>query len=201
MSRPAAGSPASPATSSGRFAWRTRAAPRSATSTGPGPTTPLYGGPEAHLTTNCWEAPEVGRPGALTFGLNATRGVYAGWGGMVPRGAGGFTVYRPEHWAFAGSDLYYGDVIGAASRVFGYEVDGLDHVVTGRPAVSRPTTAARRRAWRSSPWASPPTSRRTTAIRTMQPFVADDDARFIAETVYGERQPGEPRPGRRAATA
>lgn len=82
-----------------------------------------------HLATTAWEAPEVGRPGAATFGLNALRGVYAGWGACCPRGAGGFTLLRPDHWAFAGSDLYYGDLIGAASRVFGYEVDGLDYLL------------------------------------------------------------------------
>ena len=79
--------------------------------------------------TTAWEAPEVGRPGASTFGLNALRGVYAGWGGCVAFGAGGFPLYRPEHWAFTGTGLGYGDVLGAASRVFAYEVDGLDYTV------------------------------------------------------------------------
>jgi len=77
--------------------------------------------------SNSWEAPEVGRPGALTFGINATQGVYSRYGLCCPRASGGYTVYRPEHWAFAGSDLYYGDVFGAESTIFGYEVDGLDY--------------------------------------------------------------------------
>ncbi len=79
--------------------------------------------------TTSWEAPEVGRPGALSFGLNAIRGVYAGWGGCVAFGAGGFPLYRPEHWAFEGTNLGYGDVLGGASRVFAYEVDGLDYEI------------------------------------------------------------------------
>ncbi len=79
--------------------------------------------------TTSWEAPEVDRPGALSLGLNALHGVYAGWGGCVAFGAGGFPLYRPEHWAFTGTGLGYGDVLGAASRVFAYEVDGLDYVV------------------------------------------------------------------------
>jgi hypothetical protein len=77
------------------------------------------------LVTTAWESQALNRPGALTFGVNALRGLYAGWGGAAPRHAGGFTVYRPEHWALAGTDLYYGDVFGADSRIFGYEVDGL----------------------------------------------------------------------------
>ncbi len=79
--------------------------------------------------TTSWEAPEVGRPGALTFGLNALHGVYAGWGGCVAFGAGGFPLYRPGHWAFDGTGLGYGDVLGGDSRVFAYEVDGLDYEI------------------------------------------------------------------------
>jgi len=149
---------------------------------------PFYGGPEAHLTTNCWEAPEVGRPGALTFGLNATRGIYAGWGGMVPRGAGGFTVYRPEHWAFAGSDLYYGDVFGAASRIFGYEVDGLDHIVRdGLPFPAEGSGAPQGLEILALGLATNLEEDHGNPDHT--PFVADDDARFIAETVYGGASP------------
>ena len=76
-----------------------------------------------------WELPQIDRPGSLTFGLNAIRGVYAGWGGCVAFGSGGFPLYRPEHWAFAGTGLGYGDVLGAESRVFAYEVDGLDYII------------------------------------------------------------------------
>lgn len=77
------------------------------------------------LTSN-WEEPEVDWPGAETFGLNNGYGIYVHVGVNVPRGTGGFTVYRPEHWAFKGTDLYYGDVFGSEAKIFGYEVDGLD---------------------------------------------------------------------------
>ena len=90
----------------------------------------MQSGPR-HLVTEAWEAKEVGRPAALTFGLNALRGLYAGWSGCSPRGARGFPVYRPEHWAFKGTGLYYGDVLGALSVIFGYEVDGLDYEIRG----------------------------------------------------------------------
>ncbi len=90
-----------------------------------------------HLLTTAWEDVAVGRPGAQTFGLNGSYGIYAGWGLCVPRGSGGFTVYRPEHWAFAGSDLYYGDQLGAEAKIFGYEVDGCDY--TFRNGLPYPT--------------------------------------------------------------
>lgn len=90
---------------------------------------PLPENKDRRRLTSMWEDIEVGRPGALTFGLNGAAGMYAGWGGCVPRGSGGFTVYRPEHWAFTGTDLYYGDQLGADARVFGYEVDGCDYEI------------------------------------------------------------------------
>jgi hypothetical protein len=88
------------------------------------------------LTTR-WEGPEVNWPGAATFGLNASYGVYAHVGVQTPRGTGGFTVYRPEHWAFKGTDLYYGDDSGGEAKIFGYEVDGLDY--TFRDGLPYPT--------------------------------------------------------------
>ncbi|MFN4141883.1 N,N-dimethylformamidase beta subunit family domain-containing protein [Aestuariivirga sp.] len=87
-------------------------------------------GPRSRVTES-WEAPEIGRPGAASFGLNATHGLYASWSGCSPRGAKGFPVYRPEHWAFADTGLYYGDILGAESRIFGYEVDGLPYEIRG----------------------------------------------------------------------
>ncbi|WP_368412654.1 N,N-dimethylformamidase beta subunit family domain-containing protein [Dongia sp.] len=88
---------------------------------------PLLGTADEQRFTGYWDDPRVGRPGVHTMGLTGFRGVYANVGMCTPRGSRGFTVYRPEHWAFAGSDLYYGDILGAESRIFGYEVDGLDY--------------------------------------------------------------------------
>ncbi|EAB6717652.1 hypothetical protein DUP91_25275, partial [Salmonella enterica subsp. enterica] len=73
---------------------------------------PVYRSAHPARTTTSWEAREVSRPGALTFGVNATRGMYAGFGGLAARGARGFTVYRPDHWMFEGTWLGYGDLIG-----------------------------------------------------------------------------------------
>ncbi len=80
------------------------------------------------LTCN-WEDPKVARSGASTFGLNGGWGIYAGVGAMVPRGAGGFTVYRQRHWSLEGTHLRYGDILGGAANIFGYEVDGLDYEI------------------------------------------------------------------------
>lgn len=74
--------------------------------------------------THIWSSPSIGRPESSTTGLSFTRGGYVrvGWG--VPRSSGAYTVHRSGHWAFAGTDLRDGDLLGLGSYVVGYEVDG-----------------------------------------------------------------------------
>jgi len=144
---------------------------------------PVYQDGDVTRATNSWEAPEIGRPGAATFGLNATRGLYAGWGGCAPRGVRGFPIYRPEHWAFAGTGLYYGDVLGEESHIFGYEVDGLEHVV--KNGLPEPT-----------PDSGAPEGLQVLALGMASQveenaelpagFLNDEDGRFNAETLFGE---------------
>lgn len=90
---------------------------------------PVMGTGDQHLLTGAWEIPEINRPGAETFGVNALKGVYAGLGNCVGRGSDGFTIYRPDHWAFRDAQIGFGDVLGRDSRIYGYEVDGLDYVI------------------------------------------------------------------------
>ena len=92
---------------------------------------------QKHLLTCVWDDLVLDRPGVLTMGLNGTRGLYARMGAMAPRHSGGFTVYRPDHWVFEGTDLYYGDVFGAEAGIFGFEVDGLSY--TFRDGLPYPT--------------------------------------------------------------
>jgi hypothetical protein len=83
-----------------------------------------------HLTTTVWESKAVGRPGATTMGLTGSGGAYTRIGTAAPRASGGFTVYRPDHWALEGSDLYYADVFGQAPiSIAGYEVDGVEYTM------------------------------------------------------------------------
>ena len=88
---------------------------------------PVAGTDEEYRLTSAWEDKAVRWPGASTVGVNGAEGLYASWGGFLPHGQKGFTVYRPEHWAFAGTGLHYADVFGAGARIFAYEVDGLDY--------------------------------------------------------------------------
>ena len=142
-----------------------------------------------HQLTTIWEDRVLNRPGALTMGLNGSRGLYARMGAMTPRHSGGFTVYRPAHWVFAGTDLYYGDVFGSEAGIFGFEVDGLEY--TFRRGLPYPTGED------GAPVAD-------ISILAMAPAVlreenhgnalgrvwwADDDASIVAQGVYGEVTP------------
>ncbi|HGW4869707.1 TPA: N,N-dimethylformamidase beta subunit family domain-containing protein [Pseudomonas aeruginosa] len=78
--------------------------------------------------TTLWEHPQIRRPGAATMGLTGIAGCYNRYGTTTPRSTGGFTVYRPAHWAFAGTDLYYGDVFGAVPIcIAAFELDGVEY--------------------------------------------------------------------------
>lgn len=85
---------------------------------------PVAGTDRAHLLTSFWSNPAIRRPETTTIGLTFTRGGYARVGRGTPRNSGAFTVYRPDHWAFAGTGLCYGDALGLGSYIVGYEVDG-----------------------------------------------------------------------------
>jgi len=49
-------------------------------------------------------------------------------------------VHRPDHWAFAGTDLRYGDALGLADAIVAYEVDACE-LTTGPDALPIPTHA------------------------------------------------------------
>nr|WP_237212677.1 N,N-dimethylformamidase beta subunit family domain-containing protein [Ruegeria lacuscaerulensis] len=87
---------------------------------------PLMGSENELLVIGAWDAQPVHWQGAQSFGVYGLMGVYAGLGNCVGQGSGGFTAYRPDHWALNGARLGCGDQLGAGSRIFGYEVDGVD---------------------------------------------------------------------------
>ncbi len=95
---------------------------------------PVYGTDRRRLLTSIWSDREIGRPENTLTGVSFCRGGYARIGRRVPLGSGGYTVHRPEHWIFAGTELEYGDLLGARSTVVGYECDGCAFtLVDGRP--------------------------------------------------------------------
>jgi hypothetical protein len=95
---------------------------------------PVYGTAEQHRLSSMWSDHLVGRPENAMTGVSFVRGGYHRIGRTVSSGAGGYTVYEPDHWVFAGTDVTYGDLVGARGVIVGYECDGCDFVLRdGRP--------------------------------------------------------------------
>jgi N,N-dimethylformamidase beta subunit-like protein len=93
---------------------------------------PVVGTPDERLLTGCWSDRRIGRPETTSIGLTFTRGGYARYGLGAPEGPGGYTVHRPQHWAFAGSGLGEGDPFGDADAIAAYECDGCAFELDGR---------------------------------------------------------------------
>ena len=96
---------------------------------------PVVGTDDQRFLTGCWADRRIGRPEYATTGLSFSRGGYSRYGLGVPRASGAYTVWRPDHWVFDGTDLRYGDALGLADAIVGYEVDGCElRLVDGLPA-------------------------------------------------------------------
>ena len=93
---------------------------------------------DERLLSGAWVDRRIGRPETVTIGLTFTRGGYSRYGLGVPRASGAYTVQRPEHWLFEGTDLRYGDALGLDHAIVGYEVDGCE-LTTGADGLPVPT--------------------------------------------------------------
>ncbi|CAA9350665.1 MAG: hypothetical protein AVDCRST_MAG34-1741 [uncultured Nocardioidaceae bacterium] len=102
---------------------------------------PVLGTDQEHLLTTAWCSARVGRPENHLTGVTFSRGGYIKMGQAVPHGSGGYTVWRPEHWIFAGTGVRYGDVVGAHDQVAVYEVDGCELTVSPDTGLPVPTGA------------------------------------------------------------
>jgi hypothetical protein len=87
-------------------------------------TDPVIGTEREREMTGMWADPIVGQPETALLGAGSAWGLYSRFGQATPRGSGAFTVYRNDHWLFAGTGLHYGDLLGAEDSVVGYETVG-----------------------------------------------------------------------------
>ncbi len=98
---------------------------------------PVFESSDRLRTSTSWDFEFLNRPGAQTLGLTGLGGIYSRFGTAAGRASGGLTVYRPDHWVFADTDLYYGDVFGQSAKIASFEVDGVDY--TFRKGLPYPT--------------------------------------------------------------
>ena len=168
----------------GNFFWQTRLSPDLAVQTchkaraeAEDPT------PDPRRLTSYWDHPQVARPAVATMGLTGAMGVYAGWSRCAAHGAGGFTLYRPDHWALKETGLGYGDVLGAAAKIFAYEVDGIDYTMThGLPFPAAGTGLAGDLTIIAL---SPATTlAHQTGPEDADPFIGREDAEEVAAKVF-----------------
>ena len=85
---------------------------------------PVVGTNAQATMAGMWGDPLVGRPETALLGAGSAYGLYSRFGAATPRGSGAFTVYRNDHWMFAGTGLRYGDLLGVDDGVVGYETVG-----------------------------------------------------------------------------
>lgn len=85
---------------------------------------PILSTVDERFLSSIWSDYIIKRPENSLTGVSFTRGGYARFGAAVPRGSGGYTVWRPAHWLFEGTGLEYGDQFGEAEALVGYECDG-----------------------------------------------------------------------------
>jgi len=139
--------------------------------------------------TSIWSDHLVGRPENHMTGVSFSRGGYHRIGKVVARGAGGYTVHRPEHWLFDGTGIGYGDVLGADATIVGYECDGCDF--TYRDGLPVPTgddgTPADFEILGTAPAAH------FTCETAMRPPAPSEpsELEFIAARLFGSRDPAD----------
>ncbi len=100
---------------------------------------PVYGTPAQQRLATLWCSRLVDRPENHLTGVSFSRGGYVRMGRAVPRASGGYTTWRPGHWAFAGTGLRYGDVFGASDVIVCYEVDGCELTLSPDDGLPVPT--------------------------------------------------------------
>ena len=73
-----------------------------------------------------WGHHLVGRPENEMTGVGFLHGGYHRSHGQYMDGSGAFTVHRPDHWLFEGTDLEAGNEFGGKDTIVGYECDGCE---------------------------------------------------------------------------
>jgi hypothetical protein len=92
---------------------------------------PQYKAGTYKTLTSLWSHYLVGRPENTLTGVGFLWGGYHRSHEQFMDGPGSFTVHRPDHWLFAGTNLRKGDTFGASLpkyKVVGYECDGCELV-------------------------------------------------------------------------
>jgi hypothetical protein len=87
---------------------------------------PYYAEGNHKLLSSLWSHHLVQRPENQLTGVGFLWGGYRKSHGQFMKEPAEYTVHRPDHWLFAGTDLKRDTVFGAKDNIVGYECDGCE---------------------------------------------------------------------------
>ena len=87
---------------------------------------PIYKTTDRSTLSSLWSHHLVGRPENTLTGVGFLYGGYHLSHGQYMDGSGAYTVHRPDHWLFAGTDLKRNAPFGGKHTIVGYECDGCE---------------------------------------------------------------------------
>jgi len=87
---------------------------------------PHFKGGDLATLSSLWSHRLIQRPENQLTGVSFCYGGYHRFR-SAPKGAGAYTVYRPDHWVFAGTEFKWGDILGENLDLVGYECDGCEY--------------------------------------------------------------------------
>lgn len=89
---------------------------------------PVFQTRDFKTLSTAWSHHLLQRPENQLTGVGFLWGGYQRSHGQFMDGKAAYTVHRPEHWIFAGTDLKRGDEFGGKDTIVGYEADGCELV-------------------------------------------------------------------------
>jgi hypothetical protein len=87
---------------------------------------PIFKTGEFQTLSSLWSHHLINRPENKLTGVGFLFGGYHRSHGHFMNGSGGYTIHRPKHWIFEGTQLLQGDLLGAKDTIVGYECDGCE---------------------------------------------------------------------------
>ena len=87
---------------------------------------PVYKTGDYRTLSTLWSHHLVGRPENELTGVGFLYGGYHRSHGQFMDGPAEYTVHRPEHWVFEGTNLSQEDTFGGKDTIVGYECDGCE---------------------------------------------------------------------------
>ncbi len=87
---------------------------------------PVYKTGDYSTLSTLWSHHLVGRPENELTGVGFLYGGYHRSHGQFMDGPAAYTVHRPEHWVFEGTNLSRDDTFGGDDTIVGYECDGCE---------------------------------------------------------------------------